>query len=139
MAGLAPLLSTPPPGASVPATPPPVTATPLSGPPTPIPVEAALTQPAWPAAHVAPTRLAPPPAAPTAAPTITGAGRLGWPVLAAAAVLFMLLGLFVQSGRSTAGDEPPTNPSSTVAPVPAAPDPASSARNLADWLRDRAE
>jgi hypothetical protein len=48
----------------------------------------------------------------------------------------VLLALFVP-GRGGAGGDSADAPS--VTPVPTAPDPASSARNLAGWLRDQAD
>jgi serine/threonine-protein kinase len=96
--------------------------------------------------EVAPPRVTPAPvtAAPvTAAPVTqwptpaqpTGSRRLGWPVLAAAGVLLVLLALFVPSGDGEGGRADATR----VEPVPAASDPAQAARSLATWLRDTAD
>ncbi|HEV8625441.1 MAG TPA: serine/threonine-protein kinase, partial [Acidimicrobiia bacterium] len=80
-------------------------------------------------AHAAPTEVAPPP---VVAAHTNPAERAPWRrpavvALAALAVIVLLLTLF-----------PRGNGSADVAPVPAGPDPAQAARNLATWLRDQA-
>lgn len=103
------------------------------------PVDAAPTELAVPEpTQIAPSTVWPGPAPPppdTRSPALAGPGRFGWPAIAAAAVLLVLLALFVP-GRGTGGDSADATP---VTPVPTAPDPASSARNLAGWLRDQAD
>jgi hypothetical protein len=80
-------------------------------------------------AHAAPTEVAPPP---VVAAHTNPAERAPWRrpavvALAALAVIVLLLALF-----------PRGNGNAAVAPIPAGPDPAQTARNLATWLRDQA-
>lgn len=92
----------------------------------------------------APTKIAPPqvwpiPATPppdSPSPAPAEPERFAWPAIAATAVFLLLLALFVP-GRGGADGDSADAPAAT--PVPTAPDPASSARSLADWLRDQAD
>lgn len=117
----------------------------LAGPPemavpeTPLPIPTAEADPTE-IVVVAPTEVAPAPAAPAPGATPPGppappadSPRFGWPVIVAAAVLLVLLALFVggEDDRGRADAAP-------VDPVPTASDPAQAARNLAGWLRDSA-
>lgn len=103
------------------------------------PVDAAPTELAVPE----PTQIAPPvvwpvPATPprdSPSSVLAGSRRSGWPAIAAAAVLLLVLALFVPGRGGADGD---SAGASSVTAVPTAPDPASSARNLAGWLRDQA-
>ncbi|HET9769520.1 MAG TPA: protein kinase [Acidimicrobiia bacterium] len=111
--------------------------------PTPMPappLDAAPTELAVPApTQIAPAEVWPTPATPvpgTRSPAGGRAARLGWPAIAAAAVLLMLLALFVP-GRGGADGDSADAP--TVTPVPTAPDAASSARSLANWLREQSD
>jgi serine/threonine-protein kinase len=110
--------------------------TPLPAPPLDAaPTEVAISDPT----EIAPAEVWPTPATPapgTRSAAGAGAGRFGWPAIAAAAVLLLLLALFVP-GRGGADGDSAESPAAT--PVPTEPDAASSARSLANWLRDQAD
>jgi serine/threonine-protein kinase len=104
----------------------------MAMPETPLPIPTAGADPTEVVA-VEPTEVAPAPVAPAPISPARPADspRFGWPVIVAAAILLVLLALFV--GGEENGGRAEAAP---VDPVPTASDPAQAARNLAGWLRD---